>query len=95
MKTQCILSFSNVSLSCCLLVAGDDSIKPDDVKNVIFVSGKHYYTLVNERQARNITNTAIIRLESLCPFPTSEINKELAKYKKAKSKDCCFLCNTL
>ncbi|KAK3878448.1 hypothetical protein Pcinc_016908 [Petrolisthes cinctipes] len=67
-----------------LPVIGDDSVKANDVKNVVFVSGKHYYSLVNERQARNITNTAIIRVECLCPFPTSEINKELAKYKKAK-----------
>lgn len=27
---------------------------------------------------------AIIRVEALCPFPTQEINVELAKYKKAK-----------
>ncbi|XP_045604597.1 2-oxoadipate dehydrogenase complex component E1 [Procambarus clarkii] len=67
-----------------LPVIGDKDVNPDNVKKVIFVSGKHYYALVNERKARGITDTAIIRLEGLCPFPTNEINSELLKYKKAK-----------
>lgn len=56
------------------------------MKKVVFVSGKHYYTLVGERESRGIKDMAIIRLESLCPFPTQEINAELQKYKQAKSK---------
>lgn len=67
-----------------LPVIGDPDVNPDNVKKVVFVSGKHYYTLVGERKARGITDTAIIRLESLCPFPTPQINAELMKYKKAK-----------
>ncbi|KAG0711627.1 putative OGDH E1 component DHKTD1, mitochondrial [Chionoecetes opilio] len=65
-------------------VIGDPHINPDSVRRVVFVSGKLYYTLLGEREARGIKDTAIIRLESLCPFPTQEINKELQKYKKAK-----------
>ncbi|XP_042218066.1 probable 2-oxoglutarate dehydrogenase E1 component DHKTD1, mitochondrial isoform X2 [Homarus americanus] len=68
-----------------LPVLGDKSVSPDSVRKVIFVSGKHYYALVSEREARGISDTAIIRLESLCPFPTKEINDELIKYKKAKT----------
>ncbi|KAK7071265.1 putative 2-oxoglutarate dehydrogenase E1 component DHKTD1, mitochondrial [Halocaridina rubra] len=67
-----------------LPVIGDGSVKPDDVKKVVFVSGKHYYTLAAEREARGIKDVAILRLEALCPFPTDAINNELAKYKKAK-----------
>lgn len=65
-------------------VLGDPEIPPDSVRKVVFVSGKHYYTLKAERQARGIRDMAIIRVEALCPFPTQEINVELAKYKKAK-----------
>ena len=68
------------------LASGDPDVNPDNVRKVVLVSGKHYYTLLGERKARGIKDTAIIRLESLCPFPTSEINKELGKYKKAKSE---------
>lgn len=67
------------------LALGDPDVNPDSVKKVVFVSGKHYYTLIGEREARGIKDTAIIRIESLCPFPTQEINSELQKYKKAKS----------
>ncbi|XP_068204205.1 2-oxoadipate dehydrogenase complex component E1 [Palaemon carinicauda] len=68
-----------------LPVIGDGEVNADDVRKVVFVSGKHYYTLAAEREARGIKDTAIIRLEALCPFPTNEVNSELAKYKKAKS----------
>ncbi|XP_066951932.1 2-oxoadipate dehydrogenase complex component E1 [Macrobrachium rosenbergii] len=68
-----------------LPVIGDREVNPDNVRKVVFVSGKHYYTLAAEREAKGIKDTAIIRLETLCPFPTNEINSELAKYKKAKS----------
>ncbi|XP_071529923.1 probable 2-oxoadipate dehydrogenase complex component E1 homolog [Panulirus ornatus] len=68
-----------------LPVIGEEDICPDNVRKVIFVSGKHYYLLVSEREDRNIKDTAIIRIESLCPFPTNEINNELLKYKKAKT----------
>lgn len=65
-------------------VIGDSSVNPSSVRKVVFVSGKHYYTLLGEREARGIKDTAIIRVESLCPFPTQEISEELQKYKQAK-----------
>ncbi|XP_061393464.1 probable 2-oxoglutarate dehydrogenase E1 component DHKTD1 homolog, mitochondrial [Musca vetustissima] len=69
-----------------LNVLGDTtSVRPDAVKRVILCSGKHYYALDEVRQAKNLQDTAIIRLESLCPFPTYELQKELEKYKNAKT----------
>ena len=44
-------------------VLGDDQVDPSQVKRVIFCSGKYYYTLVKERENRNIQDTAIVRLE--------------------------------
>lgn len=69
-----------------LLFLGDDSVNAAKVSKVIFVSGKHYYALVKERSDKKIQDVAIIRLESLCPFPLVNIQQELAKYKNAKSK---------
>uniref|UniRef100_T1PCK3 Transketolase n=1 Tax=Musca domestica TaxID=7370 RepID=T1PCK3_MUSDO len=69
-----------------LNVLGDTSeVRPDAVKRVILCSGKHYYALDEVRQSKNLQDTAIIRLESLCPFPTYELQKELEKYKNAKT----------
>lgn len=36
---------------------------PAKVTRVIFVSGKHYYTLVKEREDRGLDNVAVIRIE--------------------------------
>lgn len=63
-----------------------DNADASKVKKIILVSGKHFYALDKERCDKNIQDVAIIRLESLCPFPLLELQKELQKYKNAKSK---------
>ncbi|XP_065339741.1 probable 2-oxoglutarate dehydrogenase E1 component DHKTD1 homolog, mitochondrial [Cloeon dipterum] len=55
------------------------------VNRVVFTSGKHYYSLVGQRKLLDRKDVAIIRVESLCPFPTLELNKQLEKYPRAKS----------
>lgn len=69
-----------------LPVIGDAAaaVSAGEVKRVILCSGKHYYALKNERKTRNLKDVAIVRIESLCPFPVHEINEELSKYKNAK-----------
>ena len=58
-------------------VAGLD---PKDVKKVILTSGKLYYDLAVEREARGIKDTAILRLEQLYPIGDDLVNA-LAPYK--------------
>ncbi len=43
-------------------------------------SGKVYYDLVNARKERGLTDTAIIRVEQLYPFPHKAFAAELKKY---------------
>lgn len=50
------------------------------VDKIILCSGKHYYNLNAERIKKDITTTAIIRLETLCPFPIHELQEEISKY---------------
>lgn len=69
-----------------LFFAGDVKANPSKVTKVILCSGKHYYTLDAERSKQNIDNVAIIRVESLVPFPVHEIQEEMKKYTNAKSK---------
>lgn len=54
------------------------------VSRVILCSGKHYYNLNSYRIENKIDDVAIVRFESLCPFPVNEINEELEQYKNAK-----------
>ena len=52
----------------------------------MFVSGKHYYAAAKHMEENDIQDTAIVRLEQLCPFPTKELQDEVSRYKHVKSK---------
>jgi len=69
-------------------VLADPEVKSnfDAVKKVILVSGKHFYFLNEKRKELNIKDVAIIRLESLCPFPALELQREVEKFKNLKGK---------
>ena len=62
------------------------SIQTKNVKNLVFVSGKHFYALQKHIEEAGINDTALIRLEQLCPFPTKELQDEVSRYPHAKSK---------
>ncbi|CAF3579917.1 unnamed protein product [Rotaria socialis] len=64
-------------------------LNPEKIKRLLFTSGKHYYTLNEERNKRKRDDTAIIRLEELCPFPADELRQEIKKYKNAKEFIWC------
>ena len=44
-------------------------------KRVVLCSGKVYYHLLEEREARGITDVALVRLEQLYPFPDDELEE--------------------
>jgi 2-oxoglutarate dehydrogenase E1 component len=56
-----------------------------EVKNVIFVSGKLYYELLEEREKRNDDTTALVRLEQIYPFPAKQIVDVLNTYSGLKN----------
>ncbi|MBO0655043.1 multifunctional oxoglutarate decarboxylase/oxoglutarate dehydrogenase thiamine pyrophosphate-binding subunit/dihydrolipoyllysine-residue succinyltransferase subunit [Streptomyces triculaminicus] len=65
-------------------VIGDDQVKAEDVRKVVFCAGKVYYDLIAERDKRGATDTAIIRLERLYPLPGAELQAEIAKFPNAE-----------
>lgn len=85
-NTTCMEILGNYSLPYNILLAGDVRPNPSKVTKVILCSGKHYYNLDAERTKQNIDNVAIIRVESLVPFPIHEIQEEVKKYSNARSK---------
>ncbi len=64
-------------------------INPEKIQRLLFTSGKHYYTLNEEREKRNRDDVAIIRVEELCPFPADELREEIKKYKNVKEFIWC------
>jgi 2-oxoglutarate dehydrogenase complex dehydrogenase (E1) component-like enzyme len=62
-------------------------VKEDhNIQRVIFVSGKHYYNLDKQRKALDVKDVALVKLEGLSPFPTLNLQQEVAKYKNATRK---------
>jgi len=57
-----------------------EAFNAKDINRLIFCTGKVYYDLVAERQARGIENIAIVRIEQLYPFPKDEIAAEIDRY---------------
>lgn len=72
-------------------VLQDASIKDTSkVEKVVFLSGKFYYDLVKEREARGYTDrVALVRVEELSPFPKKELLKEIEKYHGASEFVWC------
>ncbi len=61
----------------------NDTVDPSAVRRVLLCSGKLYYDLVQARAERQITDTAIVRVEQLYPLPIEEIRAVLRGYGNA------------
>ncbi|KAJ8606067.1 hypothetical protein MRB53_041222 [Persea americana] len=92
-KTQDLLSrtslanlTSNGSLKTQL--TGDTAefkIKPhDEIERVILCTGQVFAALFKHRQAHELTDTAIVRIEQLNPFPWAQLRDNLDSYPNAK-----------
>ncbi len=67
----------------------DSTIDAKQVTRLIMCSGKVYYDLVKQRTEKKATDTAIIRLEQLYPFPHKALTAELKKYPKLEEVVWC------
>ncbi len=65
------------------MLIDDDSVKVNDVKSVVFVTGKFYYDLLEERDSLKRTNVALVRVEQLFPLPLEAMTMVIKKYKNA------------
>ncbi|KAB1271491.1 2-oxoglutarate dehydrogenase-like; mitochondrial [Camelus dromedarius] len=62
---------------------------PEQVRRLIFCTGKVYYDLVKERSGQGLDEqVAITRLEQISPFPFDLIKREAEKYPGAELVWC-------
>lgn len=54
------------------------------IEKVVFVSGKLYYELLEEREKNRDTKTALVRLEQIAPFPAHRVQEVLKQYSNLK-----------
>ncbi len=67
----------------------DADIKPENVKRVIFCSGKVFYDLRAGRQERGIKDMAIVRIAQLYPFPHDDFQEQINLYRNAREVLWC------
>ncbi|KPP84151.1 MAG: 2-oxoglutarate dehydrogenase E1 component SucA [Rhodobacteraceae bacterium HLUCCA08] len=59
-------------------------LKPDDrIRRVVMCSGKVYFDLLEERDARGIDDIYLMRVEQFYPFPAQAVLKELERFPNA------------
>lgn len=60
-------------------------LKPDtEIKRVVICSGKVYFDLLEERDAKGLDDVYLLRLEQFYPFPAMSLTKELGRFKQAE-----------
>lgn len=73
--TQCLLALTHPLVLCVPLCS---------VARVVLCSGKHYYLLDSHCRELGVKNTAMVRLEQLCPFPSGDIHSHLSRFPNAR-----------
>ncbi len=63
-------------------------VKDDKIKRVVMCSGKVYYDLLEERDARGIDDVYLMRIEQYYPFPAHSLINELERFKGAEIVWC-------
>lgn len=56
----------------------------DKINRLIFCSGQVYYALARTREANQMDDVAIVRVEQISPFPVDLVAKEAERYPNAK-----------
>ncbi|MFN8922010.1 MAG: 2-oxoglutarate dehydrogenase E1 component, partial [Sphingobacteriia bacterium] len=83
---RCVSSLEDFTATASFQELIDDATAdPKKVERLVFVNGKLYYDLLEQKEKHQQDKVALIRLEQLYPLPQQEIEATLKKYKKASS----------
>jgi 2-oxoglutarate dehydrogenase E1 component len=63
-------------------------VSDEKIQRVVICSGKVYYDLEAEREARGINDIYLLRMEQLYPFPARALIQELGRFKNAEIVWC-------
>jgi len=66
-----------------------DELPVDEVRRVVFCSGKVYFDLLRARRKEGLRDVAVVRIEQLYPFPSDEYQVILDRYANAREVVWC------
>ncbi len=65
------------------IIDDENTLASNEVKKVLFCTGKVYYDLLAKKEADNRTDVAIVRMEQIYPVAEKQIDDIIKKYTKA------------
>ena len=66
-----------------LILEDNEKLDRSKVSRIVFCSGKVYYDLAEARQVHSVSNTALVRIEQLYPFPIEKYADVIGSYPQA------------
>ncbi len=78
---QCISTLDDLETGKFELVYDDPDTVVEEVRRVVFCSGKIYYDLLARKQKLGVKDIALVRIEQVFPFPEKQIKKILQRYR--------------
>jgi 2-oxoglutarate dehydrogenase E1 component len=66
-----------------------DDLAPQQVRRVVFCSGRVYFDLLKARRKDRLREVALVRIEQLYPFPSEEYEAVLNRYPNAREIVWC------
>lgn len=61
----------------------DETVNKNEVKTLVFCTGKFYYDITAEREINGRKDVAVVRIEQLFPLPTVQLKEIIAGYPNA------------
>ena len=80
---RCVSPLKDLSEGRFCEILDDPMADPQEVRKLVFCSGKLYYELLAKREELKTNDVALIRIEQLYPFPERQFRNILARYPKA------------
>jgi 2-oxoglutarate dehydrogenase E1 component len=77
---KCVSDLDELSKGGFREVIDDDNVDINEVKRVVFCTGKVYYDLLQKKEEYNAKDIALVRIEQLYPFPKKQVLDIIAKY---------------
>jgi 2-oxoglutarate dehydrogenase E1 component len=77
---KCVSSLDDLSTGQFKEVIDDDNVITEEVRRVVFSTGKIYYDLLAKKEEYEAKDIALVRIEQLHPWPKKQIQKVIAKY---------------
>ncbi|PID92696.1 MAG: 2-oxoglutarate dehydrogenase E1 component [Bacteroidetes bacterium] len=78
---QCISDLKALSSGRFQPLIDDEETDLEEVRRVVFCSGRIYYDLLARKQKLGVRDIALIRLEQIFPFPKKTVDEVLKRYK--------------